>query len=115
MTPEVIKDNDANTAAATQSPGMQHWVATWKKGGVVPQRDEKDDWGLHNPDHLGIPERKKSPAPARVTGAKPAATTTTAPNAATSKAPGDQPVEKPAAVTPAPDTTSNFTPARPAQ
>ncbi len=140
MTPEVMKDTVADTAAAAQSPGMQHWVATWKKGGVIPNPDKRydpsehnpleqgnlptaqpektDDWGLHHPDQWGFPEHKKSKAPAKVTGAKPAAATATAApaeKAATDKAPAEQPVEKPAVVTPVPDTTSNFTPARPAQ
>jgi type II secretory pathway component GspD/PulD (secretin) len=120
MTPEVIKDIDAEAAAAAQSPGMQHWVATWKKGGVVPSLVKRDNWGLHrpDPDQCGVAEHKKSQAPARATGAKPAAATAPAapaPKAATDKAPAEQPVEKPAAGTPAPDTTSNFTPARPAQ
>jgi pilus assembly protein CpaC len=126
MTPEVIKDINADFATAAQSPGLQHWVATWNKGGVVPAPDKKDDWGLHDPNGLGLPEHKKSKGPAKVTGAKPAATpaavakpAATESKAATDKAPVEQPVEKPAekpaVVTPAPDTTSNFTPARPAQ
>jgi len=144
MTPEVVKDIDTDFTAAPQSPGMQHWVTTWKKGGLIPNPDKKydpsehnpleqgnlptarpgktDDWGLHHPDQWGFPEHKKSKTPAKVTGAKPAAAAAPAApatKAATDKAPAEQPAEKPAekpaAVTPAPDTTSNFTPARPAQ
>jgi pilus assembly protein CpaC len=120
MTPQVIKDIDAETAAAAQTPGMQHWVATWKKGGLVPEPHKKDNWGLHHPDpdQSLFSEHKKSQAPAKVTGAKPAAATAPAapaPKAAPEKPLAEPPVEKPAAATPAPDTTSNFTPARPAQ
>ena len=144
MTPEVIKDTDADTAAAAQTPGLQHWVATWNKGKFILPPDKKDDWGLHNPDSLGFSalSHEKSaqpaakPAPkAKSTTAKPAPkvkSTTTRPVAAPVAKPAktDSPVvvsppvaapaaEKPPVANPAPpapteEPSTNFSPARPA-
>ncbi len=136
MTPEVIKDTDTDAAAAAQSPGMQHWTATWNKGGLVPVPG-KDNWGLHHLDGLGFPEmQKKSAAPAGkapaakapaekpAPAAKPVAASKPAPPPQPAPAPkpstvGQPAVEKPAAKQPAPaapseDPTTNFSPARPA-
>jgi pilus assembly protein CpaC len=58
VTPSVIKDIDADTAAAAQSPVMQHWMNIWNRGGAIKPLGH-DDWGLHNPDHLGFPYGSK--------------------------------------------------------
>ncbi len=58
VTPSVIKDIDADTAAAATSPVMQHWLKIWRKGGIIKPLGQ-DDWGLHNPDHLGFPHGEK--------------------------------------------------------
>ena len=136
MTPEVIKDTDADTAAAAQSTGMQHWTATWNKGGLVPVPG-KDDWGLHHLDGLGFPEMHgksaapaaKAPAKQTAAPAKPSAVSKPPPPPQPAAAPKPaaskplavkQPVaEKPAAKSPAPATseeepTTNYSPARPA-
>jgi Flp pilus assembly secretin CpaC len=123
MTPEVMKDSEGIDATGAQSPGMQHWITTWNKKGFI-QRPNKDgdDWGMHNPDGLGFPHpEKESAAPAKATkatkatGAKPAAAAPAAKAApaAPSAAPATD-VEKPAA-TPSQDTSTNFSPARPAE
>jgi pilus assembly protein CpaC len=109
MTPEVIKDVDADTTGAARSPYMKQWSKDALKGLlVVPNKNE--DWGMHHLDGMGIPSSenkstlphdqakaaKKSaekPAPA----AKPAAVSKPAPT------PQPAPAAKPAAVSkPAP-------------
>jgi pilus assembly protein CpaC len=118
MTPEIVKDTegdvDAVAAAGAQSPGMKNWITIWNKGKQVlpgPYKSDgavggKDDWGLHNPDGMGFPvheHHKKAETAAKTKTAQPS----TAP--ASTAAPTSD------AATPAPDTTSNFSPARPAQ
>jgi len=130
MTPEVIKDTDADTASAAQTTGMQHWTATWNKGGIVPAPG-KDDWGLHHLDGLGFPiKHEESAAPAKKTSAEkapvkqtvaPAKSSSAVSKPATSK---PEPVKQPAAEKPATksstsaappeEPTTNFSPARPA-
>jgi pilus assembly protein CpaC len=115
MTPEVMKEpQDALVATGAQSPAMKDWVTTWRKGGVISRHDEdkadarwhdravSDDWGLHNPDGLGFTSHEpadESRAKSNVKQAKPAASGN--PKAATTA--------------PAPDTATNFSPARPAE
>ena len=124
MTPEVLKNTDADVAAAAQSPGMQHWVTTWKKGGFIQPPDRNKDWGMHDPDGLGFPHpERKSTAPAKATKAPAKATKAPGTKPAAAPAPGAKPappagpatnVEKPAAPPPQ-DTPTNFSPARPAE
>jgi pilus assembly protein CpaC len=114
MTPEIIKggegdDVDTVAAAGARSPGMKNWLVTWNKGKqVLPGAYKsdgavggKDDWGFHNPDGMGFPHSEKKPAKAKKTQPSTAPSSTAAPT--------------PDAATPAPDTSSNFSPARPAQ
>ncbi len=123
MTPEVMKDAEGIDATGAQTPGMQHWVTTWNKKGLVPRPNQDgDDWGMHNPDGLGFPHiEKKSAAPAKATkkatGAKPAAAAPAPAAKAAPATPSAAPatgVEKSAA-TPSQDTSTNFSPARPAE
>jgi pilus assembly protein CpaC len=133
MTPEVVKDVDADTANAAKTPGMEHWVTTWNKGRMIEPPDKKDDWGLHNPDHLGFPVHDEDSAkPAkRTAGPKPSAASTTAPAAkpvpSAAAKPSAQPAAaapavttppvaaKPAAGTPAQEPSTNYSPSRPAE
>jgi pilus assembly protein CpaC len=128
MTPEVIKDVDTDTANAAKTPGMEHWITTWNKGKMIEPPDKKDDWGLHNPQHMGFPVHDEdsvkpakrtarpaaaaTPAPAAKTSpvAKPAQPTATAPAVATPPV-----AAQPATATPAQEPSSNYTPARPAE
>jgi len=61
MTPEVIKDTDADFANAAHTPALQNWITTWNKGKMIEppdkkiDRQSKDDWGLHDPRHMGFP------------------------------------------------------------
>ena len=122
MTPEVIKDIDTDVATASKTPGLQHWMMTWNKGKMIEPPDKKDDWGLHNIDHMGFPTHdedsvkpaKKAAKPAP--GAKPASTAK----------PGQPAAAAPSVVTPAvaaPPATgasaqepaTNYSPARPAE
>ncbi len=123
MTPEVMRDSQDNlVATGAQSPAMKQWVTTWHKGGVIGRRDEdkadqrehdnavKDDWGLHHPDHLGFPYHDSSddsPAKSKVKNAKPSASSSAKPAGGDSKAA--------ATAAPAPDTSTNFSPARSAE
>jgi pilus assembly protein CpaC len=115
MTPEVLRDSqDGLVATGAQTPAMKDWVTTWRKGGVMGRHDEdkaderehnravKDDWGLHNADHLGFPyhdSSDESHAKSRLKNAKPAG--------------GDSKAAATAAS--GPDTSTNFSPARPAE
>jgi hypothetical protein len=115
MTPEILRNPQDNlVATGAESPAMKQWVTTWHKGGVIGRRDEdkaderehdnaiKDDWGLHHPDHLGFPHHDSSddsPTKSKVKNAKPAGGGS---NAAATAAP-------------TPDTSTNFSPARPAE
>ena len=118
MTPEVIKDVDSDIAKAAQTPGMQHWITTWNKGKMIEPPDKKDDWGLHNIDHLGFPVHENDPDAPTKKAVKRAASTAPAPSAApassgtTGSAPAAaQPASGPAAQEPA----TNYSPARPAE
>jgi pilus assembly protein CpaC len=122
MTPEVLKDAEGIEATGAQTPGMQHWVTTWNKKGMIPRpNSDRDDWGMHDPDGLGFPHvEKKSAAPAKATkatGVKPAAAAPASAAKAAPATPSAAPAtgtEKPAA-TPSQDTSTNFSPARPAE
>jgi len=126
MTPEVMKDAEGIAATGAQTPGMQHWVTTWKRGGLVKPADKRDDWGLHRTDasDIGGDEYMKSAPPAKDTPAKPAPVKPAAQQSAPAPKLADKsvvtpavqaPVEKSSAATPAQDTSSNFSPARPAE
>ena len=134
MTPEVIKDTDADTAAAVKTPGMRHWMTTWNKGKFIPPPDTKDDWGLHNPDGMGFsalhhektrrPAAKAAPiakpaAPAKRTDLQPAQPAKTEASVVVSPPMAAPATEKPEATKAAPaspqeEPSTNFSPARPA-
>ena len=88
LTTEIIKDADAETAAAAQTPVMKDWNDKQSKQDLLKAPKKGDDWGLHNPGRMGLPERKSSPKPPK------APETSSAPTAT--------------------EPASNFTPARPA-
>ncbi len=132
MTPEVIKDIDADAATAAQTPGMQHWALTWNKGKFISPPDKKDDWGLHNPDGLGFsalrpekssksaakPSPKVKPAtvkPVAAPVARPAKTERPVVVSPPVAAPTAEktPVSKPAPPAPTEEPSTNFSPARP--
>jgi pilus assembly protein CpaC len=128
MTPEVIKDIDADMASAPQTPGLQHWVTTWNKGRMIEAPDKKDDWGLHNPQHMGFPVHDEDSVKRAKKAAKPAAAAAPAPAAKT--APAAKPAQpaaaapavvtppvaaQPAAGNPAQEPSTNYSPARPAE
>jgi pilus assembly protein CpaC len=137
MTPEVIKDTDADFANAAHTPALQNWITTWNKGKMIEppdkkiDRQSKDDWGLHDPRHMGFPvhdedsvkraKRAKqaakptaaaAPAPAAKSApvAKPAQPVATAPVVVTPAV-----TAQPADGTPAPEPATNYSPARPAE
>ena len=127
MTPEVIKDIDADMAAAPQTPGLQHWVTTWNKGKMIEPPDKKDDWGLHNIDHMGFPVHDKDSVKPAKKAAKPTAAAAPAPAAKTAPAAKlAQPAAAapsvvtpavaapPATGNPAQEPSTNYSPARPA-
>ena len=128
MTPEVIKDIDTDMATAPQTPGLQHWVTTWNKGKMIEPPDKKDDWGLHNPDHMGFPVHDEDSVKRAKKAAKPAAAA--APATTAKPAPATRPVQpaaaapevvtppvaaQPAAGNPAQEPSTNYSPARPAE
>jgi pilus assembly protein CpaC len=100
MTPEVIKDVDTDTATAARTPYLQQWNGSEADKGILRVPKKNDDWGMHNPDGLGLPEIKHSPKPSQ-------------PKAEPEMAPA---AEAPAAATtePAKEPATNFSPARPA-
>ena len=53
MTPEVLKDVDADTASAAKTPYMQKWDKDALKN-VVVTPSKKDNWGLWRPDGMGL-------------------------------------------------------------
>jgi pilus assembly protein CpaC len=65
MTPEVIKDIDADTAAAVKTPVLKEWNEKESGEKVLEIPKKNDDWGLHNPDGLGFSglgsEKKENP------------------------------------------------------
>jgi pilus assembly protein CpaC len=96
MTPEIVKDVDADVANAAKTPYMKDWN---EKGSVKVLENPKKgyDWGLQDPGSLGLPRSDaKDAAPAK-------------------KVTGQPQAVKPATPPPAPavEATSNFTPARP--
>jgi pilus assembly protein CpaC len=135
MTPEIIKDANAATARAAQTPLMQEWHGEKADENILEVPNPRDDWGLHNPDGLGLPERKPrekaepveapaaaapkpAPRPARAEAPKPAPTVAPAPAPEPKPAPAPKPVKaEPEPEPPAErrEPTQNFGPARPAQ
>jgi len=136
MTPEIMKDVDADTAASAKTRVMQSWIGKADKG-VLKTDEKQDDWGMHNPDSLGFGalkhdhEKAEKPAakpvskPTPAAKAAPAAKSTSAPAAKPAARPAvvspvvaAPPADKPAAQKPAPATSkeepaTNFSPARP--
>ena len=131
MTPEVIKDVVADVGSAVRTPAMEEWNGKKANSRVLEVPNKHDDWGLHHPDGMGLPERRpkkaeaveheeherreakpvsKAPAPAKAPKAPPA------PNAppAAKAPPAPKASEAPAAEEPRKEPTTNFEPARPA-
>src|SRR5205823_5406328 len=53
VTTEIIKDIDATTANAAQTPLMKQWEVEGTKNVLeIPKKDA--DWGLHNPGSMGF-------------------------------------------------------------
>jgi pilus assembly protein CpaC len=129
MTPEVVKDVDEDFAHAAKTPGLQHWITTWNKGKMIEPPDKKDDWGMHNPDHLGFPvhdndsvkpAKRARPTTATTPAAKPAVAAKPSQPAAATPAPAPSVVTpavtaQPADATPAQEPSTNYSPARPAE
>ncbi len=121
MTPEVIKDIDTDMATAAKTPGLQHWVTTWNKGKMIEPPDKKDDWGLHDPQHMGFPVHDEDSVKPAKQAAKPAAAAAPAPAgkpaqpAAAAPAVVTPPVAAPTAGTPAQEPSTNYSPSRPAE
>lgn len=92
VTPSVVKDAEAETAGAATTPVMKQWLGEESGKDILDLPDPKDDWGMHNFDHLGLPEgggsKKMKQAPAGSEAPAPASETK--------------------------EPTTNFTPARPA-
>jgi pilus assembly protein CpaC len=130
MTPEVIKDVDADTANAAKTPGMEHWVTTWNKGKMIEAPDKKDDWGMHNPQHMGFPVHDEDSVKRAKRSAKHAAAATPAPAAKPAPASAAKPSQpaaaapavvtppvaaQPATGSPAQEPSTNYSPSRPAE
>jgi Flp pilus assembly secretin CpaC len=90
VTPSVIKDLESEVAGAAKTPVMKDWIGKEATDKVLDTPDKKDDWGMHNLDHMGLPHSEPAAKPA--SSAKPA---TTAPQGSK-------------------DPTTNYSPARPA-
>jgi len=121
MTPEVIKDIDTDMATAAKTPGLQHWVTTWNKGKMIEPPDKKDDWGLHNPQHMGFPVHDEDSVKPAKKAAKPAAAAAPTPDGKPAQPAAGAPavvtpaVAAPPAGTPAQEPSTNYSPSRPAE
>jgi pilus assembly protein CpaC len=124
MTPEVVKDVDADMANAAHTPGLQHWITTWNKGKMIDVPDKKDDWGLHNSQHPFFPpgQDEDSVKPAAKPIAKPAAAATPTPVAKPAQPAAGAPTvatppvaATPADGTPAQEPSTNYSPSHPAE
>jgi pilus assembly protein CpaC len=73
MTPDVVKDVDANTKDAAQSPLMQQWLQGFNPKDVLVVPDPKKDWSLENPGRMGWPGSEEQPAAAPEKAEAPAA------------------------------------------
>jgi len=97
MTPEIIQDVDADVANAAKTPYMKEWN---EKGSIKILENPKKgyDWGLQEPGSMGFPrsDSKDSKPAKKAASAEPA-----------------EPVKTEAPAAAAPETTTNFTPARP--
>jgi pilus assembly protein CpaC len=71
VTPSVIKDLEAEVAGAAKSPVMKEWIGKESTDKVLEAPDKKDDWGMHDFDHMGIPQSEPAAKPAG--SSKPAA------------------------------------------
>ena len=60
MTPEIVKDVEADADQAPRTPIMKNWNKQSNKG-VLVTPDPKEDWGLHNPGRMGVPEKIAPP------------------------------------------------------
>jgi pilus assembly protein CpaC len=93
MTPEVVKDVDADAAAAAKTPVMQRWISQKDKA-IFRSLDKQDDWGLHRLDGMGFSGREDADKADRDS------------QSAAHAKPGTTPVPK--------EPTTNFQPTRPA-
>jgi pilus assembly protein CpaC len=120
MTPEVVKDIDAEVAGAARTPLMKEWNEVKGQENLLPVQDPEKDWGLHDPKNFGIPRREsdevktdtapavepvKETAPAVVPSAstpspKPAAAPAPAPAVKSQPAPAPAVKTQPAPATP---------------
>jgi pilus assembly protein CpaC len=76
MTPEVIKDIDADTAAGAKTPVMQQWINRSDKG-LLKSLNKKDDWGVHSGGYsqdaeVAEPKKAGKPAAPATSGGAPA-------------------------------------------
>jgi pilus assembly protein CpaC len=58
MTPEVVKDANAEVAGAVRTPLMKEWNDKKSKEGLLEVPNSDDDWGLHDPKRMGIPKKE---------------------------------------------------------
>jgi pilus assembly protein CpaC len=89
MTPEIIKDVDTDTPAASKTPIMKEWINKKANSKILEVPQKGYDWGLHNLDGMGLPgmgktEAKPTPAqaPRSAAGAAGDATTNFTPGRA---------------------------------
>jgi pilus assembly protein CpaC len=64
VTPSVIKDLETEVAGAIKTPVMKDWIKTGANDNFLQPPDKKDDWGMHNFDHMGLPEGQPTAKPA---------------------------------------------------
>jgi pilus assembly protein CpaC len=115
VTPSVVKDVNAEVANASTTPVMKDWINKSATQNVLESPDKKDDWGMHNFDHMGFPQSE--PTPAKPAATKPAAAKQPSPaKQPTPAKPATSTSAKPATSTPqsSQDPTTNYTSARPA-
>ncbi len=71
VTPSVIKDVEADTASAGQTPYMKQWHGKDADKDVLELPNKRDDWGMHDFNRMGVPEGRPATEDRSATSTEP--------------------------------------------